>query len=62
MKARGLFEPLRTIDDPKSQTPVEKVTGRTSRQVLDNLAIEEPLEMLRGSSIQPAIYWRFAKM
>jgi len=27
------------------QTTVEKVTGRTSRQVLDSLAIEEPLEI-----------------
>lgn len=45
MKGRSLPEPLRTIDDPMLQTPVERVTGRTSRQVLDNLAIEEPLEI-----------------
>jgi FdhD protein len=34
-----------TTDDPMLQTPVERVTGQTSRQVLDSLAIEEPLEI-----------------
>jgi FdhD protein len=32
-------------DDSMLQMPVEKVTGQTSRQVLDSLAIEEPLEI-----------------
>ena len=35
----------RLIDDCTLQAPVEKVTGRTSRQLLDSLAIEEPLEI-----------------
>ena len=34
-----------TTDDPMLPTSVEKVTGRISRQVLDSLAIEEPLEI-----------------
>ena len=33
------------INDPVSQTSVEKVTGFASRQVVDQLAIEEPLEI-----------------
>jgi FdhD protein len=45
MKAPLFPGPLCTTDDPMSQTTVEKVTGRTSRQVLDSLAIEEPLEI-----------------
>jgi FdhD protein len=32
-------------DDSMSQTTVERVAGRTSRPVLDSLAIEEPLEI-----------------
>jgi FdhD protein len=32
-------------DGPMLQTPVERVIGQTSRQVLDTLAIEEPLEI-----------------
>ena len=32
-------------DEPMLQTPVEKVAGQTSRQILDTLAIEEPLEI-----------------
>jgi FdhD protein len=40
-----VLEPLRTTGDPTLQTSVEKVTGHTSRHVLDNLAIEEPLEI-----------------
>jgi FdhD protein len=42
---KATLEPLQTIDDPTLQMSVERVTGRTSRQVLDNLAIEEPLEI-----------------
>ena len=34
-----------TNNEPMSQTSVEKVTGQASRQVLDQLAIEEPLEI-----------------
>jgi FdhD protein len=36
---------MRATDDPMLQMPVERVTGQTSRQVLDSLAIEEPLEI-----------------
>ena len=42
---KATLEPLHTIDEPTLLASVEKVTGRTSRQVLDNLAIEEPLEI-----------------
>jgi FdhD protein len=42
---KATLEPLHTIDEPTLQTSVEKVTGHRSRQVLDNLAIEEPLEI-----------------
>ena len=45
MKAPAFIGPLRTDDDTMLQATVEKVTGRTSQQVLDNLAIEEPLEI-----------------
>ena len=45
MKAPTFAGPPRTNDDPTLQTTVEKVTGRTSRQVSDSLAIEEPLEI-----------------
>jgi FdhD protein len=45
---KAALEPLQTTDDPTLQASVEKVTGRTSRQVLDNLAIEEPLEIQLG--------------
>src|SRR5258708_20312613 len=34
-----------TTGNPMLRWPVEKITGRTSRQVLDSLAIEEPLEI-----------------
>jgi FdhD protein len=37
--------PPHSSDDSTSQTSVEKVTGRTSRKVLDQLATEEPLEI-----------------
>jgi FdhD protein len=39
------FAPSYKSDDSVSQTSVEKVTGHASRQVLDQLAIEEPLEI-----------------
>src|ERR1700691_4898311 len=39
---RGL---LRAADEPMLQVPVQRVTGQTSQQVLDSLAIEEPLEI-----------------
>jgi FdhD protein len=45
MKAPALIGPLNAAGDAMLQTAVEKVTGRTSQQVLDNLAIEEPLEI-----------------
>jgi len=37
--------PVHATDDPMLQISVERVTGQTSRQVLDCLAIEEPLEI-----------------
>jgi FdhD protein len=45
MKAPAFIDPLRAADGAMMQTAVEKVTGRTSRLVLDSLAIEEPLEI-----------------
>jgi FdhD protein len=45
MKAPPYLNTLRATDDPMLLTPVEKVTGRTSREVLDSVAIEEPLEI-----------------
>src|SRR5208282_901087 len=45
MNAPNLSGPLQAADDPMLQMPVERVTGQTSRQVLDTLAIEEPLEI-----------------
>jgi FdhD protein len=45
MIVKASIEPLRRTDDPTLQTSVDKVMGRTSRQMLDNLAIEEPLEI-----------------
>lgn len=39
------LEPARASDDSISQSAVEKVTGHTSRRVVDQLAIEEPLEI-----------------
>ncbi len=39
------FEIRRTSHDPMLQTCVEKVTGRQSRRISDQLAIEEPLEI-----------------
>ena len=45
MKASFPVAHLDTSNGPMSQTSVEKVTGQASRQVLDQLAIEEPLEI-----------------
>jgi FdhD protein len=45
MKAPSFAGPLCPTDNSMLQSFVAKVTGRTSRQVLDNLAIEEPLEI-----------------
>jgi len=42
---KASLEHLHTADEPTLQAFVEKVTGRASRQVLDDLAIEEPLEI-----------------
>jgi len=45
MRTPSFIGLLHTTCDSTLQTTVEKVTGRTSRQVLDSLAIEEPLEI-----------------
>ena len=45
MKTSAFISSLHAADDTMLQTTIEKVTGRTSRQVLDSLAIEEPLEI-----------------
>ena len=45
MKPSSFPETLDGISGPMLQTIVERVTGRTSEQVLDSLAIEEPLEI-----------------
>jgi FdhD protein len=45
MRVPTVNGPLHMADEPMLQTPVEKVAGQTSRQVLDTLAIEEPLEI-----------------
>src|SRR5260370_1726562 len=45
MKGSLFLTALHTTDDSMSQTSVERVTERTSRQALDSLAIEEPLEI-----------------
>ena len=45
MKSPPRLGPAHATDGSILQTPVEKVAGRTSRQVLDSLAIEEPLEI-----------------
>jgi len=45
MRAPTVNGPLNMADDPMLQTLVEKVAGQTSRQTLDSLAIEEPLEI-----------------
>lgn len=45
MNVPDLISPLHPTDDRMLQMPVERVTGQTSRQVMDILAIEEPLEI-----------------
>src|ERR1700742_3600513 len=45
MRAPTVNGPLHMAGDPTLQVPVEKVIGLTSSQVLDTLAIEEPLEI-----------------
>ena len=45
MKAPSFTGTLHAVDSSMLQTTVEKVTGQISRQVKDNLAIEEPLEI-----------------
>jgi formate dehydrogenase assembly factor FdhD len=45
MKSPTSIGPSRAANDTMLQSAVEKVTGRMSRQVLDSLAIEEPLEI-----------------
>jgi FdhD protein len=45
MNSPASIDLLRAADDTMLQRIVEKVTGCTSRQVLDSLAIEEPLEI-----------------
>src|SRR5260221_4605511 len=45
MNAPIFIGPFHTTDDPMMQMPVERVTGQSSRRVLDSLAIEEPLEI-----------------
>ncbi len=41
----AVFGPFHATEDPTLQMPVERVTGQTSRRVLDSLAIEQPLEI-----------------
>jgi FdhD protein len=43
MRPSPILAPL--TGEPKLPSPVDKVTGQTSRQVVDSLAIEEPLEI-----------------
>jgi FdhD protein len=45
MKAPSFTGPSHTVDSSILETTVVKVTGRTSQQALDSLAIEEPLEI-----------------
>jgi FdhD protein len=45
MKAPAFIGPLQTTGDPMVQATVAKVTGSTPEQVLNSLAIEEPLEI-----------------
>jgi FdhD protein len=45
MKASASLSPSEVAVDSTRKTAVEKVTGRISQQILDNLAIEEPLEI-----------------
>ena len=45
MKASFITTHPNASNEPIAQTSIEKVTGRTSRQVQDQLAIEEPIEI-----------------
>lgn len=45
MKGSPVLELSEPTVESTGQTTVEKVTGRTSHQILDNLAIEEPIEI-----------------
>lgn len=45
MNTPAFTGPLHTTDDPMLQMPVERVAGQKSQQVMDILAIEEPLEI-----------------
>ena len=45
MKAPAVIGPSHATGEPALRTTVEKVAGLTSQQVLDSLAIEEPLEI-----------------
>jgi len=45
MNASTFSGPLHATDEQMLQVPVQRVTEQTSRQVLDSLAIEEPLEI-----------------
>jgi FdhD protein len=45
MNASTFSGPLHATDESMLQVPVQRVTGQTSLQVLDSLAIEEPLEI-----------------
>lgn len=45
MSGSPLFAPPGAGGDSMLQTTVERVTGAVSREVQDNLAIEEPLEI-----------------
>ncbi len=45
MKVSSFSGPFLATDEPMLRMPVERVTGQTSQQVLDSLAIEEPLEI-----------------
>lgn len=45
MKAPPFIGPVRSSNDAMLETPVERVTGQKSRQTMDSLAIEEPLEI-----------------
>lgn len=45
MKAPPSIVPVHSGDDALARTCIERVTGQTSRQTMDSLAIEEPLEI-----------------
>jgi FdhD protein len=45
MKVSTFSGPIHATGNPMLQMPVKRVTGQTSKQVVDSLAIEEPLEL-----------------